>query len=304
MVSDLALSLSGDMVLLARVAEAGSISGASRAVSLERTTVSRRIARLERRLGASLLNRSRREVTLTEAGKLYYQFCLRVISAAEDGITQIRTHGAIPNSKLSVELIVPDAGRFVSRFSDDWPNHNPGATIEYKISNVSTRSIDDGCDLAIQLGVASHEGRTVIRLRSIPQSVWVGPSFNRDSLSDLLVSDLSKLNCVSTTAPGQSLNWLFRRDKELEEVEIRPRFRVDCAEQCRDACMEGTGMALLPDYMCEHMERAGKLRRLMKDWTAPAVDVSAVQREGQYLNRNAQSFIDDMREGAPVICGN
>ncbi len=290
------LSMTGDMVLLARVAEAGSISAGSRAAGLERTTVSRRLSRLENRLGASLLNRSNRQVSLTDEGLTYLQYCLRVIEAVEDGTARLKNYDIIPNRKLKIELAVPDAGRFVRFYAGDYPLSYPGRSVEYKISDKLNADLDDDCDLAIQLGTRTTEGKTVASFGSIPQSVWISPTYNGYRPLNMRVPDLVDLECVSCSESDASMNWEFHQGKEKASVEIAPRFKVASLVRCRDVCVEGTGMAMLPDYMCLHLADMGLLERVLTDWVAADATLSTVQSEDEFSHRSVRAFVEYLRK--------
>lgn len=294
--SESILSMTGDMILLARVAEAGSISGGSRAAGLERTTVSRRLSRLESRLGASLLNRSNRQVSLTDAGLTYLQYCLRVIEAVEDGAAKLKNYDVIPDRKLKIELAVPDAGRFVRFFAGDYPLSYPDRSVAYKISDKLHAEFDDDCDLAIQLGNCITTGKIVTSFNSIPQSVWISPTYKGFRPLSLRVHDLVDLDCISCTESDEPMKWQFQQGQEKATVEITPRFKVDNLVRCRDVCVEGTGIALLPDYMCLHLAETGALERVMVDWVAMDALLSVVQLDDQFLHRGARAFIKYLRK--------
>ena len=289
-------SLAGDMVLLAKIAQAGSISQASRLTGFERTTVSRRIARLERYLGTTLLNRSNREVTLTEAGQIYCQYCFQIIEAAEEGVAKLSGERApSPNAAL-IELAVPDAARFVASICRNTRRSPQGHAFEYEIKEPARIGLGKHCDVSLRLEAQSAGENTVaIPLRPVPRSFWIGTEYSDVKASDRLIGDLTDLQCIFVNRFDQGPLWQLSKGDVIRNFSFGTRVQVATLEQCRDICVDGNGVSALPDYMCQHLERQGKLERLLPDWSVPPMRLYAVHRKDRFLNRAAREFIDPLR---------
>ncbi|HNP37025.1 MAG TPA: LysR family transcriptional regulator [Woeseiaceae bacterium] len=286
------VSITGDMVLFAKVADSGSISGASRMTGLERTTISRRLSRLEKRLGANLLDRSKREIGLTDAGQLYYLYCQQVVEAAADGETRVREFGD-PRARFArVSVALPGADTFLASYLNISVSPRLSECIRYQICPEADRFSEKNTDLLLQLGTSSPVDFIVTRLRSIPQAVWCSTDFASGKES---LGSLSSLDCISPTEQCGTVQWRFTQDKRSETLEIQPRFLVNNIEACRDACLGGNGIALLPIYLCEAFEAAGRLKRLAIEWQAPSAILSAVTRRGQIIDSQLMSLIAHLK---------
>ncbi len=288
-------AMTSDMVLLAKVAEAGSISGASRSTGLERSTVSRRIGRLEKRLGVFLLDRSGREVRLTDLGQIYCRFCQRIVETAEDAEATIRDSEVKPTGVLRVRLAIPEPAGLIEDATRQFGYVAPGLRIHYLLADQQDDS-DVVADFALQLGMDAHRKHELIGLTPVPQSFWTTHDYLDRFRFDGKIDSLSQLDWIDSTHNGLAIRWQIDRGSDRRRFEIYPRYSVSDLEQARNACLKGLGVALLPDYLCKEYAASGHLLRVLPDWQPPATVLCARRPSNALLNRGARAFIDFLRK--------
>ncbi len=286
----------GDMILFAQVVEAGTITGGSKLMGLERSTVSRRITSLEDRLGVSLLERSTRKLRLTEVGRQYYQHCLRVVEAAEDAEAAAQGFRVAPSGVLNIAASMAEADRFLSNLIADFIESNEQIHVELSLDTTSEALLDQKADLLLHAGKPGDLGTTGTRIGQIREYLWASPRYLKRIPITGSPDSLKQAATISLTQEPESIRWQLRSPRERIDLTVFPRFRVRNLTGCRDSCVSGLGVAKLPEYLCLDYEQRGELVRLYPNWRIGGSALYAVHGRNQYLTRKAKAFIEFMSE--------
>lgn len=285
----------GDMILFAQVVEAGTITGGSKRIGLERSTVSRRLTSLEDRLGVSLLQRSTRKLRLTEIGRQYYKHCVRVLEAAEDAEAIARHYCIEPNGLLMIGSSLCEADRFlvevVAEFSDRYALVQVGLDLGIEVDEAALQR----SDVFLNLGLPHGNGVAGIGLGRVRHSLWASAEFLQRMPIHESPSLLHQAASICLASAAESVRWRLQSATDSVQISVLPRFRMKTLAACRDACVAGLGVAMLPDYLCCEAEQSGDLRRVYSDWTVPGEQLYALQSENRFLTRNAKVFTDFLR---------
>lgn len=284
-----------DMVLFAQVVEAGTITGGSRSVGLERSTVSRRITSLEERLGIPLLDRTSRTLGLTEAGRLYYEHCLKVVEAAEDAEAIARGFRVEPHGVLNVYASVSEVESFLTELIAAFCAENRNVRIELSLCDNAAMRAPDITDIGLCLGPVPHEGLGARKLASVGESLWASPRYVRENSAIETPADLDQHAWISHVEPDRPLRWHFSRGDATTAVSSRPRFPVHSLVSARQAAIAGLGIALLPNYLCREAECRGELVQVLPAWAPPSGDLLALFPTERFLARKASAFLDFAR---------
>lgn len=284
-----------DMVLFAQVVDAGTITGGSRNVGLERSTVSRRISSLEERLGIPLLDRTSRTLGLTEAGRLYYEHCLKVVEAAEDAEAVARGFQVEPHGVLDIYACVSEVESFLSELIAEFSAVNRNVQVELSLCDEATMAAEDLTDLGLCLGPVEHDRLASRKLASVGESVWASPAYVQRNSVIGKPGDLDQHAWISHVEQSRPLRWHFSNGDSSTAVSGRPRFTVHNLISARQAAVAGLGVAVLPNYLCREAEQRGELVQLLPDWSPPDGELLAVFSTERFLARKATAFLEFAR---------
>lgn len=233
-----------DLILFSQVMELGSFSKVAEANNLTNSVVSKRIARLEEEIGAQLLYRTTRKLTLTEAGKVLLHSAKNVKQATQEAMDAVAGFGenvsghikmSVPS--ISGDLILADA---VAEFC----NLHPGLTVDMSLDNRFVDLVADGYDLVIRTGYLEDSS---LIARHILDSQWVvcaSPSYIAKNGKPVEPIDLTRHNCFQYAyqTTGAS-DWEFKSDEGNYIVKVSGSFSTDNATALRKAALGGHGIA-------------------------------------------------------------
>ena len=287
---------SQDMVIVAQVFESGSISAACKTVGLERTSLSRRLRELERRVGVQLFDRSGKNIRLTDVGSKYLVYCDRVRELVEEAETcvtgrQFRDHGV-----LSIVADFEEAGLYLASAVNRYVSHHPRSQVVTTLSQTTLTAVPESADLLIQIAARRQPGTCYVELGMLSCSLWASPghlSEARYGDDPGREPDLAALG-ITDASDGLARWRLGSEDKRLD-LDIRLRFRFATLVACRDACVGGLGVALLPDYLCAAAAAEGTLQRAFPDWRPRPLPLTAAHDRGDHVPRRILSFLEFCR---------
>ncbi len=276
--------------LFIRVVDTGSFSQAARDAGLAQSAASRAIAALEADLGGQLLRRTTRRVALTEAGQLAYDRAGAL--AAEMDALQAAVRGAehepvgLLRISASVAFTRAELAPATAAFLTAWPR----VRLDLAARDDRVDLIAEGVDLAFRLGDQDDSRLTARRLGHYPRIVVASPDFAaRHRLAS--PRDLAGVPCISLTTSAHPARWPLGDGRSQVEVEIRPAVRTANGDVLADLARAGLGAVLAPGFLVASDLAAGRLVRLLPDWSAPALPLWAVW-QGRGLPRKARVYLD------------
>lgn len=261
-----------DMIFFAEVAERGSFTAASRALGLPKSRLSRRVASLEAQLGVQLMQRSSRKLSLTQAGELYLRYCTEMREAAQaasEAIAQVQTepHGTVRLS-CPVTLAQSAMGPLLPGFMQRYPQ----VRVEMRVLNRPVDPVEDGVDIALRVRPQIENSATLVaKTFGVSRLILVAsPDQLRRQGPVLQPADLSQLDTVSMSVGESRTSWqLEGPDGEVIVHAHEPRYMADDLLTLSFAVVQGTGAAMLPDYMCRAHLKAGRLVEILPGWGPP-----------------------------------
>jgi len=247
-----------ELVVFAKVADRLSFTQAARTLGLPASTVSRKIAALEQRLGVALFHRTTRHVRLTEAGANYHQHCLVVIAAAEEADAAIMLHRDGLRGRLRVNASIAFGQRVLAPLARAFAAAHPTLRMQVTLSNAHVTPVADGYDLVIRLGPLADSTLRARRIARAPLVVVATPGcLARHDDPDSLAA-IARLPCLVFGSPTET-RWHCGQPDD-PPLDVSAVFVTDDMETLREVALTGVGFALLPEFMAgEEIER-GRLR--------------------------------------------
>ncbi len=282
-----------EMVVFAKVVQAGSFRAAARELQMPKSTVSRRVAALEERLGARLLQRTTRKLSLTELGDVYLHHCTRIVAEIEEAELAVTKLQAAPRGVLRVSAPLNPGflGPTITEFLRRYP--------ETRIEMVSTDRVVDlvaeGIDVAIRVGRLADSTLICRALGKGSMLVVASPDYVDRHGAPETPNDLKTHDCLVFAAGQTRTQWQLRSGQTTSNVTVSARIVVNDFGILQQAALTSLGIALLPLQLClEHIE-AGRLVHLLPDWRPPDVPMQAVYPSTRHLSPKLTSFLDLLR---------
>lgn len=290
-----------DMLFFAEVAERGSFAQAGRALGVPKSRLSRRVAELEERLGVRLLHRSTRKLSLTEVGALYLRHCLAMRSEALAAGEVVQRLSVAPRGTVRVTCPVTLAQSVVGDVVPRFLLEHPQVRVEMEVSNRVVDPVEEAVDVALRVRPTLQDsGSLVVKQLGNSQSMLVAsPELLARQGIPSAPSDLARLDSMAMSAPdGRTMVTLHGPDGSQFSWQHLPRYVADDLETLLRAAQAGVGVALLPGYMCRPALDAGRLVRVLPDWSPPVGIVHAVFASRRGLVPAVRAFLDHLGQAA------
>jgi DNA-binding transcriptional LysR family regulator len=254
--------------------------------------VSNHVRALEERLGARLLNRTTRKVSLTEVGKVYYDRATQILTDIEQADDIAGALQSTPRGTLRIYTgthIVP----FVAPVVDEFLNRYPDVKVDLNMGERLIDVIDEGFDVAIRLTPPAESSLIFRSLATWRHVLCCSPSYldRHGRLQQL--SELTEHNCVRHALYPFGDEWHFVDRKDLPaNVRVSGNLITNSAEMLRRAALDGTGVALMAGFMIHDDLEAGRLVRLLPEFRPVELTMNAVYPHRHHLSAKVRTFID------------
>ncbi|WP_043613521.1 LysR family transcriptional regulator [Chromobacterium violaceum] len=274
------------------VAEAGSITAAAERLATSKSQVSKQLSRLEALLGAQLLFRSTRKLTLTEAGHAYLGYCRRLRALLRESAAAVR--GLSGDAHGTVRLTVPQmfAGAFGAELLLAFHQQYPRISVALDVSVAERDLEEEGFDLAIRSSRELPPQLVARQLFLTRDWVVAAPALLAERGAPAEPADLARLPCVVHSRYHGGARWRFERDGRAEEVEVAHWLQVGDYSLNRKLAEAGAGFARLPDFVAGAALLDGRLVRVLAGWETPARPVYLVYPKKTPQPAKSRALID------------
>jgi DNA-binding transcriptional LysR family regulator len=279
-----------------RVVDSGSFSAVAREAGLGQPAVSKQIAALEVRLGAQLLRRTSRSLSVTEAGQDFYESAVRVVDDLERAVSRVGRGQTAPSGLIRVTVapvfgrvhVLPSLGEFFARF--------PDITVEVVVTDRAVDLVQEGIDVAIHNGPLTDSSVVARKIASTPIVTVATPAYLKRHGEPRSPSDLEGHQCITFVSGGAARPWRFKG--KLGEIVHHPkgRLRTNDAEQIRAGVLADLGLAHAPGWLFTREIASGHVRRILGRYERDPLSISAVHPGGRRLATKVRVFIDFLAE--------
>jgi len=275
-----------------RVVDSGGFSAAGRRLNMSTTMVSNHVHALEERLGARLLNRTTRKVSLTEVGKAYYDRCTQILADLEQADDIAGALQSTPRGTLRIYTathMVPFVAPAVAEFLASYPN----VKIDLTMGEREIDMIDEGIDLAIRLTLPPDSSLIVRSLATWRHVLCCSPAYLEKHGPLRQLSELADHNCLRHVLYPYGDDWHFL-DPEgaAASVRISGNLVTNSGETLRTAALQGVGISLAAGFLIGDDLQSSRLVRLLPDYQPVELAVNAVYPHRHHLSVKVRSFID------------
>lgn len=282
--------------LFVRVVDNGSFSAVARTLGVGQPAVSKQIAALEAYLGAQLLQRTSRSLTLTEAGRDFYESAVRFVGDIEAAESRVG-RGRIAPSGLVRVTVAPVFGRLhvVPRLREFFDRY-PDVAVELVVADRLINLVEEGIDVAIHNGELSDSSLIARRIAQTPVVTVATPAYLAAHGEPATPAELERHACVIYAPQGAPRVWGFAGRFDAITHQPKGAFRTNDAEQIRAAVLADLGLAHTPGWLFDAEIASGAVRLVLTDFEPARLSISAIRPGGRFLASKVKVFIDFLAE--------
>lgn len=280
--------------IFARVVQSGSFTAAGRELDMPKSTVSRKVAALEERLGARLLQRTTRRLSLTEVGERFFRHVERVMAEVEEAELAVTAMQDAPRGLLRVTA--PLSFGFLGPVVASFMERHPLVQVELVCTDRVVDLVQEGYDVGVRAGRLADSTLVARTLGSLKSFLVASPAFLKQHGSPNTPEELERFDHLVFGATTDPLHIRLVRGEESVAVRVTPRLMVNDFEFLEATALAGLGIAVIPVFRSINDLRANRLLRVLPEWKSPEIPLQAVYPSSRFLSLKVKAFLDHLRE--------
>ncbi|MCP1457626.1 MULTISPECIES: LysR family transcriptional regulator [Pseudomonas] len=279
------------MRVFVTVVDLGSQSAAAEHLDLSRPVVSRYLAELEDWVGARLMHRTTRKLSLTAAGSEILPRCRQMLELSGDMQAAVSTPDDAPRGMLRISASTSFGQAQLASAMAEYVKRYPGVSVDLQMLDRTVNLVDERIDLAIRMSNDLDPNLIARRLTVCRSVICASPQYLREHPTPLRVEDLSRHNCLTHSYVGKSL-WHFEQDGEQVSVPVQGNISANEASTLLQATIAGAGVAMLPSYQAGAHIKNGELTRLLPHAEPRRMNMYAVYASRKHMPSALRSLLD------------
>ncbi|WP_241392627.1 LysR family transcriptional regulator [Rippkaea orientalis] len=278
-----------------RAIELNSFSAVAREQQTTQPTISKQIAALEKQLGVQLLIRSTTNLSLTEEGKKYYQYCQQILETVAEAEASLRgKEQAIGILRLGCSVlfgqmqIVPRLKTFISRY--------PDVKIDLMMADYFVNIVEEGLDLCIRIGNIQDNSLISHRIGTTRRVTVATKRYFEQAGEPQTPEELVHHHCIVYTRLSTGNEWHFQGKDGIIKVQVGGQFQTNSSIAIRAAVLSDLGIAVVPVWMFGDEINRGDLKVVLSDYQPTSLPIHAVYRRSRFYPAKITCFIDFLAE--------
>jgi DNA-binding transcriptional LysR family regulator len=284
-----------DLALFVSVVELRSFSAGARAARTTTSAASKRIARLENRLGARLFERTTRRVLPTEAGAAFYARAARILSDVDEAENAVASLGGKPRGTLRVSAPVILGERHLAPILPSFLARHPEVRVDLVLADHFVNLLAERFDVALRVGPLGDSSLLRVRVGAAESVVVASPSYLERAGRPETPHDLVRHNCVRYAQVSAAQEWRFKSPRGGEvSVPVIGNVEVNHGGAIREVALAGAGLVRLPDFLVADALRAGELVRVLDAFALPPTGIHLVYPNAATPLPKLEVFLEEM----------
>jgi DNA-binding transcriptional LysR family regulator len=286
------------MEMFAKVVAEKSFSGAARQLGVSKSVVSKAVAELEDRLGAQLLNRTTRQMSLTEVGHAYFERCLAILENVDEAEQLVTAQAHAPKGLLRltapVTFSIAHLGGPVSQFLAA----NPDIAVELALNDRMVDIVEEGFDLAIRISRRLRDSNLIaVRLCHARSVCTASPAYLARYGEPAHPRALLDHQCLRYSNLGPAQEWSFVEPATQQPIQVAVSGRIiaNNGEVLREAAVSGEGITYGPSFIASADIKAGRLVPILKEFVAPPFGIYAVYPPNRHVSAKVRALVDHLK---------
>ncbi len=280
-----------EVAVFVKVVQAGSFSAAARQLEVPTSTVSTRVARLEHRLGVTLLQRTTRRLNLTEAGALFFEQAATGLSYLLEAESALDASRQQPQGVLKVTAPADLGDVLLADLVAHTQASYPHLRVELLLTERYVDLVAEGMDVAIRTGELQDSTLIAKSLGTIQWALFASPAYLQRHAPLTAPMDLANHDCIQFTPMGRQ-QWTLHNGATQLRLPLTGQTMVNSIGVVRAMAEQGMGVALLPTYMCQTAMRSGTLQAVLPEWRGQADALHLVYPGQRFMPPKLRAFVD------------
>lgn len=284
-----------DMRIFAETVDAQSFTAAADRLGLSKQFVSKRVAALEKRLGARLLVRSTRQLRVTDLGLAYHERAQRILEEVDAAEQLIASQTAAPRGLLRLSAPMTFATLHLGPVIPAFMQRHPEVVIELELNDRTVDLIGEGYDMAVRIGTLADSSLVARRIAAVQLITCASPDYLRRHGTPSAPGDLASHACL-TYGHARRGEWTFRVEGRVRKVSVGGPMRANNGEMLRDAAVADLGIVSLPDFIVAAALADGRLVPVLDACRPEGFNVYAVCPQHRQSSLLVRAFSDFLAE--------
>lgn len=281
-----------DLMVFMSIVETESLTKTGEILGIPKSTISRKITRLEEHLGVKLLHRSTRSVKVNDDGALFYEYCARCIGVLKDGERAVQSKQQTPEGIIKVALPHILERRFIAPLVTEFLEKYPDVRMVSVLTNDPVESLKGGFDVAITAGPLTDSSLIATKLGVAEFGLYASPLYlERTGIPQSHV-DLPRFDLLASGSVDKRESWTLQQDHHEFTVEFKPRFTANDLMLLRHAVLAGLGIASLPAFVCKRDLARGGMVEVLPGSQTRDMSFYAVFPSYQVMPARIRALID------------
>jgi DNA-binding transcriptional LysR family regulator len=286
----------GDLMVFTKVVETESLTKAGQMLGLPKSTVSRRVSRLEENLGVQLLHRSTRAVTVTQDGALFFEYCLRSIGVLRDGERALHNQQRTPQGVVRVAIPYVLGQSLIGPLLAGFLEQYPDVRLVSVLSDDAVGLLRSGFDVALAVGPLADSGLIAAKLGTTGCGLFGAAGYFERKGTPQSHVDLPRFDLLAAGTVDRRHRWTLHNATTEVNVEFAPRLLANDLILLRDAALAGLGIANLPAFLCKRELAEGRLIEVLPEWQATDLSFFALFADPKGVPVRVRTLLDYLVE--------
>lgn len=287
-----------DVEVFVRVVQTGNFTAAAEQLNLSKSVVSKYVTRLEHELGARLLNRTTRRLSLTEAGEVFFERCRFGLQEIDGARSEVSWMQGEPRGKLKLSAPVSFGVAHLAPILSKFVERHPAVDIDMVMDDRKVDLIKEGFDLALRLTKELAESSLIAkRIAPCRHVVCASPAYLEKHGIPQKPQDIADHTILKYRYQHSALEWDFKApDGTVESVEVKSRIQINNSLAIRELLLAGVGLTRVPTYLVGHDIAAGRLKAVLSDYQALEISIFVIYPHREFLSPKVRAFVSFLSE--------
>jgi DNA-binding transcriptional LysR family regulator len=276
-----------------RVVESGSFTAAADSLGVAKSAISQRVSELESQLGVRLLNRTTRNLSMTDSGHVYYVQCVRILAEVEEVEATLADEQAALKGSLRITAPMSFGQLHLMPAIDAFFNQHPALQLDLDLSDRHINLVEEGFDLALRISRLEDSSLIARRLAPVRRVTVASPAYLQQHGRPMTPQQLVAHQGLMYTHAPKGAYWKFQgKANRSVSVDVPLRARINNGDALMDAAIAGLGISILPTFIVAEAVRRGELVVILQDYPCHEISLHAVYPPPRYQPQRLRTFVD------------